>query len=162
MKIGVISDTHIPEKAKEIPEAVLRSFQGVDMIVHAGDLVDICVLDKLKQICPNVKAVRGNMDYQEAIKSLPEKQVFKAGKWTFGLMHGYGAPSNLISLLTQSFSNDKVDVIIFGHSHIPFNAKVGNILFFNPGSPTDKMFAPYNSYGIIEVNDTISPRIIKI
>lgn len=162
IKIGVISDTHIPDKANQMPEVILRNFKGIDMIIHAGDLVELSVLDKLKEICPNVKAVRGNMDFQEAAKSLPEKQVFKVGKYTFGLMHGCGAASNLISLLTQSFNNDKPDVIIFGHSHIPFNAKIGDILFFNPGSPTDKVFAPYNSYGIIEVNDTIEARIIKI
>jgi len=64
--------------------------------------------------------------------------------------------------LTEAFKNDKVDLIIFGHSHCGLNEKKGGILFFNPGSATDKVFAPYNSYGIIEINDKIKATIIRI
>jgi len=62
MKIGVISDTHIPNRAKEIPPKVLEMLKGMDMILHAGDLVELSILEILKSICPDVRAVWGNMD----------------------------------------------------------------------------------------------------
>lgn len=162
MKIGVISDTHIPERADNIPQEILAEFKNVDMIVHAGDFVEMGVLDKLKAVCPNVKAVWGNMDPAQIKQLLPEKEVFKAGKYKIGLMHGYGAPHNLIEVMLSSFKNDSVDLIIFGHSHSALNQTKNGIIFFNPGSPTDKTFSSGGSYGIIEINDKITPRIVKL
>ncbi|MBU1869711.1 MAG: metallophosphoesterase [Candidatus Omnitrophica bacterium] len=162
MKIGVISDTHIPDGAEVIPEKIINEFKKVDMIIHAGDLVDLKVLEQLKNLCKDVRAVWGNMDPQTVRKYLPEKQIIEVGKHRIGLMHGYGAPVNLIEILTKSFKNDKVDVIIFGHSHAPVNEKKQDILFFNPGSATDKIFAKFNSFGILEINDGITAKIIKI
>ncbi|MFH0935475.1 MAG: metallophosphoesterase [Candidatus Omnitrophota bacterium] len=162
MKIGVISDTHIPERAKCLPRQLLEAFHGVDMIIHAGDLADLKVLDELKEICPNVKAVWGNMDPQEVRDKLPERELIKIGKHTIGLMHGYGAPNNLLECLKSSFKEDKVGLIIFGHSHRAMNELINGIIFFNPGSPVDKIFSDYTSYGIIEINDKIKAKIIRI
>ena len=162
MKIGVISDTHIPDKTGNLPEDILKGLQGVDMIIHAGDLADLSVLNKLKSICQNVKAVWGNMDPPDVRRELKEKEIIQVGNFKIGIMHGCGHPDNLIEILSEEFKKDNVDMIIFGHSHSSLNEKRGNILFFNPGSPTDKVFAPYNSYGIIEINDKIEARIIKL
>lgn len=162
MKIGVISDTHIPDRAKEIPQNILEEFKNTDMIIHAGDLVNLTVLEKLKTICNNVKAVRGNMDGEQVREKLPEKEVFKIGNYKLGVMHGYGPPNKLIELMTNVFKDDFVNIIIFGHAHYGVNEKRNGVLFFNPGSPTDKIFSPYNSYGIIEVNDKIVAQIIKL
>lgn len=162
MRIGVISDTHIPERAKELPETVIEGLKGVDMIVHAGDLTDTALIDKLRSLCPSLKIVRGNMDRGQAKIDLPEKELFKAGNYKIGLAHGYGPAHNLINMLQELFKQDKPDIIIFGHSHAPCNEKKDGILFFNPGSPTDKVFAPYNSYGIIEINDKIEAKVIRI
>lgn len=162
MKIGVISDTHIRERTQEIPQEILEAFKSADMVIHAGDLVELSVLDKLKSVCANVKAVWGNMDPEEIRNVLPQKEIITLGKYRLGIMHGWGTPNNLVELLTSEFKDQKVDVIIFGHSHSPLNTKIGNTLFFNPGSPTDKVFAPYNSYGLIEINDTIKAKIVKL
>lgn len=162
MKIGVISDTHIPDKALDLPKDILKGFQGVDMIIHAGDLADLSVLSKLRSICSNVKAVWGNMDPPDVRKELKEKEIIKVGNFKIGIMHGCGRPDNLIESLSVEFKKDNVDIIIFGHSHSSLNEKRGNILFFNPGSPTDKIFSPYNSYGIIEINDKIEAKIIQL
>ena len=162
MRIGVISDTHIPDRADAIPKKILDDFKHVDMVIHAGDLVDIQVLDKLKSACPEVKAVWGNMDPDDVKRKLPEKLILKIGKHKIGVMHGYGAPKNLIEILANVFKSDKVDLVIFGHAHSGLNEKRGNVLFFNPGSPTDKVFSPYLSYGIIETNDKIEARLIKL
>jgi putative phosphoesterase len=162
MKIGVISDTHIPNRASEIPQNVLGFLKKMDMIIHAGDLVDLRILGVLESVCPNVKAVWGNMDPVDVRKRLPEKQIITVGKYRIGLTHGRGSPASLIDLTTDIFKNEKVDVIVFGHSHSPINEKRGKILYFNPGSLTDTVFSSFNSYGIIEVNDEIKASIVKI
>jgi len=162
MKIGVIADTHISEAGGKLPEKVLSAFKDVDLIIHAGDLVDLRVLDMLRGLSKEVKAVYGNMDPEPVRKKLPAKQIISIGKYRIGVMHGYGNPRMLQDILTKEFKSDKVSLIVFGHSHEPLNLKKGDCLYFNPGSPTDKVFAPYNSFGIIEINDKIEARIIKI
>ena len=162
MKIGVIADTHISEASGKLPEKVLLAFKDVDLIIHAGDLVDLRVLDILRRVSKEVKAVYGNMDPRPVREKLPAKQVISIGKHRVGVMHGYGNPRMLLDALTKEFKGDKVSLVIFGHSHEPMNLKKGDCLYFNPGSPTDKVFAPYNSFGIIEINDKIEARIIKI
>lgn len=162
IKIGVISDTHIPDRAQYLPLQIMQEFKKMDMIIHAGDLVELNVLEKLRAICPDVKAVWGNMDPLNVRNKLPGKLIFKAGNHNIGVMHGYGAPNKLTDFLASVFKDDDVSVIIFGHTHYSVNEKRGNILFFNPGSLTDKLFSTYNSYGIIEINDRIEARIVKL
>lgn len=162
MKLGVIADTHIPDRAQDLPQKILENFKNVDMVIHAGDLVELSVLNKLEAVCPNIKAVCGNMDSYEARKKLPQKEIIKIKKYKIGVMHGSGTPAKLIEMLEKSFENDFVDLIIFGHSHMAISEKKGNILYFNPGSPTDQIFSLYNSYGIIEINDKIETKIIRI
>lgn len=162
MKIGVISDTHVPDKARQIPQKILDDFKTVDMIIHAGDLVEPGVLEQLRSVCPDVRAVFGNMDPFELRARLPKKEIIQAEKFRVGVAHGYGHPDNLIDLMKKEFKNDKVDLIIFGHSHKPFNEKIDNIHYFNPGSATDEIFAPCRSYGIIEIKDNITAKIVKL
>jgi len=161
MKIVVISDTHIPDRAKELPQRIVDEFKGADLIIHAGDFTNKEVLEKLKSSA-QVKAVHGNMDPIEIVAKLPRKEIVKCGKFNIGIFHGSGNPDGIVVQLQNEFQNDKVDIIIFGHSHKPMNEKIGKILFFNPGSPTDKFFAPFNSFGIIEINDKISAKIVKL
>lgn len=160
MRIGVISDTHIKNQNEALPKVICQEFKSVDMILHAGDLVKISVLDELKKFA-EVKAVVGNMDYPEVVSSLPKKELIKIGKFQIGLIHGYGPPEGLIERISKEFGDD-MDAIVFGHSHRPVNELIDGILFFNPGSPTDKIFAPYNSFGIIEINDKIKAKIITL
>ncbi|MCM8780353.1 MAG: metallophosphatase family protein [Candidatus Omnitrophica bacterium] len=162
MKIGVISDTHSIGNEICMPQKMIEDFKDIDMLIHAGDIVDLAFLNKLKDIYPNVKAVWGNMDPCEVRRALPQKEIISLSKYKIGLMHGWGAPSKLIDLLKQSFKDDNVNIIIFGHSHQPMNETIDGVLYFNPGSPTDKIFAPYNSYGIMRVNDRIEAEIIKL
>jgi len=160
MRIGVISDTHIKESIKELPKVILDDFKKVDLILHAGDLVNIAVLDELKRMA-QTKAVVGNMDFPEVERVLAKKEIIKIGGFKIGLIHGYGPPDGLIERIKREFEPG-VDMVVFGHSHRPVNELIGGVLFFNPGSPTDKIFAPFNSYGIIEINDKIKASIIKL
>lgn len=150
MKIGVISDTHISDKNCKLPAELINVLKGCDLIIHAGDLIDLPVLELLKGIS-KVEAVCGNMDLPKVQSSLENKKILNVGGKKICLMHGYGRPDNLVNILKEEFSKEKPDVIIFGHSHVPMNEYVDGVLFFNPGSPTDTIFAPYRSYGIIEI-----------
>ncbi|MFA4992240.1 MAG: metallophosphoesterase family protein [Candidatus Omnitrophota bacterium] len=162
MKIGVISDTHIPIKCCELPQGLLKGLKGCELLIHAGDLVDECVLEELGKIA-KVEAVYGNMDPQKLKSALPEKKTLEACGKKIGIMHGYGHPDKLVELLKNEFIQQKPDIIIFGHSHVPMNDYVDGTLFFNPGSATDTVFTPYRSYGIIEIDKgKISARICKL
>ena len=160
MKILVLSDTHIPRVAPDLPEPVYAEIKGADMILHAGDFVDLDVLETLRKL-KKVHAVYGNMDSPELRRTLKDKEIVSAGKFRIGLIHGYGAPKDLMETVKAEFAN--VDVIVFGHSHTAMNVVKDGILFFNPGSPTDKIFASANTYGILEVTDKkIEGRIVAI
>jgi uncharacterized protein len=160
-RIGVISDTHIPRAALSLPPRVKEIFKGMDMILHAGDLETPSVLDDLALIAP-VTAVCGNMD--RSPETSPIKRVVDiAGEdVSIGLIHGWGAPYDLPLRVLGEFDK-KIGCIVFGHSHQPFNEYVGGVLMFNPGSPTDKRFAPYFSVGILTIfNGAVTGEIVKL
>ena len=158
----MLSDTHLSGSSPELPARFIEELRGAAMVIHAGDIVDPSVLEKIKTFCPKVLAVYGNMDFQETRKLLPEREIIKIGKYKIGLMHGYGAPDSLAEKVADAFKNDAVDVIIFGHSHTALKEMRKGILLFNPGSLTDRVFTDHNSFGILEINDTIRARIVRI
>jgi putative phosphoesterase len=160
MKIGIISDTHIPYAAPRLPTKIYSAFEGVDLILHAGDLVEPVVLNELNKLA-ETHAVHGNMDNFEVRKALPDKRIIEIGNFKIGLTHGHGAPYNLIKTVGKEMGSE-VDAIVFGHSHSPVNKVQDGILFFNPGSPTDKIFATYNSYGMLTVDTELKGEIIRI
>lgn len=162
MKIVVIADTHIPERAQSLPAKLLEEIKDADLLIHAGDMVSVDFFKELKSLCKNVRVVRGNMDPPEIANKVSERDIFEVGKFKIGIMHGFGAPGRIVESLIEIFKNDKLDMIIFGHSHAALNEKYKGIIMFNPGSPTDQVFAPYLSYGIIEINDTIKAKIVKL
>lgn len=161
MKIGVVADTHISGDTKKIPSEIYDHFRGVDLILHAGDLVELWVLKELGKLAP-VKGVYGNMDPIGVRRNLPSKDIIKTGRFKIGLIHGSGPPAGLLRKVKEIFKNDRVDVIVFGHSHNPLNLVKDGVLFFNPGSPTDELFAPYKSCGILEIDSEIKGQIIKL
>ncbi|MBU3912259.1 MAG: metallophosphatase family protein [Candidatus Omnitrophica bacterium] len=162
MKIGVISDTHIPVNCCDLPPELIDSLKGCDLIVHAGDLIDLCILEELKKVS-KVEAVCGNMDLLKVQEVLKKKKTLEVAGKKICLMHGYGNPSMLISIMKEEFFSQKPDIIIFGHSHVPMNEYIDGVLFFNPGSATDTVFAPYRSYGIIEIeNGEVKAEIYKL
>lgn len=159
MKVGVISDTHVPTLVRYLPAAVFDIFKDVDLILHAGDIVQLSVLDELRMIAP-VEAVAGNMDDAETQLHLPLKKIIPLGKFSIGLIHGKYKIDRQKALIRQEF--DQVDLIVYGHSHTPFWGKVGDVYFLNPGSPTDTRHAPYNSVAILEISHTLKAEIIRI
>ncbi len=158
LRIGVVADTH----SRELPKMMLKDFKSVDLIIHAGDFCDTPDYEALAQIKP-VKAVFGNMDTAAIRNLFPRRQIFKLGAFTVGLFHGEGPAKTIMVNVKEEFAHDKVDIVIFGHSHQPLNQKEGAVLYFNPGSPNDTIFAPYCSYGIIEIaNKDFSAKHVRI
>jgi putative phosphoesterase len=137
----------------------LRALEGVDLILHAGDILDVSVLEELEEIAP-IRAVAGNMDMGDVKETLPGKTVIEAAGFRVGLIHGSGGPQNMTGRVRKEF--EEVDAIVFGHTHQAHNREEEGILFFNPGSPTDKVFAPYRSIGILELGSGIKGRIVML
>ncbi|MFC1666663.1 metallophosphoesterase family protein [Candidatus Omnitrophota bacterium] len=150
MKIGIISDTHIPINSRELSADLLDALKGCDLILHAGDLIELSPLESLRKIS-KVEAVWGNMDRPKVKALLDDKKILKVGGKKLCLVHGHGRPDNLIKTLKEELFELKPDIIVFGHSHVPMNEYIDGVLFFNPGSATDTVFAPYRTYGIIEI-----------
>jgi putative phosphoesterase len=161
IRVGVVSDTHICA-GNELPKGLFSALADMDLLLHAGDLVKLAVLERLKEIVPEVHAVWGNMDPADVRRALPEKEVVRIKKFHIGLTHGYGPASNLIHTVKEKFRHQHLDCIVYGHSHFPRNEVHQGIIYFNPGSPTDKFFAPYNSYGLLEIDNKIEAKIIKL
>jgi len=159
MRVGVLSDTHVPAIQKALPPRVFELFQGVDLILHAGDIVELSVLDELRAIAP-VEAVAGNMDATEVHLALPAKKTLSLGKFKVGLIHGKYRIDIQQEMVRKEFSD--VDLIVYGHSHTPFWGKVDGLYFLNPGSPTDKRYAPYNSVALLEIGEELKADIIRI
>jgi putative phosphoesterase len=159
MTIGVLSDTH----SLNIPAPLIERFKSVDLIIHAGDICDIHTLKLLKKIAP-VKAVQGNMDELAVKKVLPLKEIIVCGDLKIGLTHGHlGDEREALKNAMTSFKDDKMDAVIFGHSHLAFNEKIGETLYFNPGSPNDVVKAKFFSYGLMTIEaGKIKAEIIKI
>ena len=159
MKIGVISDTHLRGPDERLLAIIRKHFNDAELILHAGDLVDLKVLDAFGD--KDVIAVCGNMDTIRAEDEIPPKRVLQIGRFRIGLIHGWGSPLDLEDRIRREFEN--VDCIVYGHSHDPVNHIREGILFFNPGTPFDRRYGDSRTVGILEVGeDAITGRIIAI
>ena len=133
--VGVISDTHVPKRAMCIPKRVFEIFEGVDYIIHAGDLVEFAVVNELQQIAP-VLAVRGNSDSIEVAGALPKLNSLKIFDWKIGVIHDQNILDGL-DTMSEIAKGNGFDVFVYGHTHVANVKWEGKILYINPGSPTD-------------------------
>ncbi|MDI9618878.1 metallophosphoesterase [Methanothermobacter sp.] len=159
MLIGVISDTHIPDRAAELPEAVFEAFRDVELILHAGDLTSPDVLSDLETIAP-VECVQGNMDRRYGVDN-PRSRVFEIGAYRVGLIHGEVYPRGDTQQLRYLGLELGADVLISGHTHQPFITELEDMLLLNPGSPTvPRLTDP--SVMLLEIdNEKLDARIIR-
>jgi len=170
--IGLLSDTHIPQRTDNLPDVVLVDFKkrNVDYVFHMGDFTTFEVYEKLIEMfgSDKVVAVRGNMDFDSNLKqTLPEKLEFKIYDLKVLMLHGMGGPNIIIKRLIKKLDllNSDYDIVIFGHTHRPVNEKHNGILFFNPGTttPIDNKFTVISSYGYLRISkDNIDPEIIYL
>jgi hypothetical protein len=156
MKIGVISDTHLSRYHQGLADAIEKHFKDADLILHAGDVVEPQALDVFGG--RKVMLVAGNMDSQAIRDAAPVKRIIPVGHYRIGLIHGWGAPDGIEERLIKEF--DAIDVLVYGHTHHASTLIKNGVLFFNPGSATDRRFAPFTSVGILEIEREIKPSII--
>ena len=161
LRIGVLSDTHLPdsEDAQEfLLDLIETVLAPVDMILHAGDLVAPDLLSVFDAY--PFHAVRGNMD--PAIAGVPLKKIINVGGFTIGMIHGWGPPGGLEERAYEEFSSVSLDCLVYGHSHRPACYRHDGVLFFNPGSATDRRSMDYHSVGLLEIGDDIQGTIIRL
>lgn len=161
--VGLIADTHIPVKARKVPREVFKIFDDAEYIVHAGDLVELSVIDELEQIAP-VLAVYGNMDEPEIRERLPKINSFKFFDWKIGVMHDPGTLFG-IKKMCEIARQNSFDVLVYGHTHSPHVKWEGDTLFINPGSPTNPIppFIIKPSVALLKITkEKIAPEIIQI
>jgi len=136
MKIGVISDTHVPDVAEAVPSEVIEIFRGVDLILHAGDIYIASVLDELQEIAP-VLAARGDDDFPLDDERVQEIQRFKLEGLDFYMIHSSEFWARDVIKCPEKHDLEKApDVVIFGHTHRYIIQNVNDSLLINPGSPT--------------------------
>ena len=138
-RIGVISDTHIPKHGARLPDTVLRHFEDVELILHAGDLSTFAVLDQLSAYAP-VEAVQGNVEQQEVVMKLPIKRTLVVGGCEIGMVHILGDRERYFRNARTEFPTARV--VIFGHSHIPWVEDRHGLLLVNPGSAMERRRQP--------------------
>ena len=161
--VGLISDTHVPVRAKKVPKEVFKVFENVDYIVHAGDFVQLSVIDELEQLAP-VLAVYGNMDGPEIRGRLQKLNSLKIFNWKIGVMHNPGALFGM-SKMREIARTNGFKVLVFGHTHNSSIRWHGKTLFINPGSPTNPVppFITKPTVGLLRVtNENIIPEIIQV
>ena len=164
MKITVISDTHISTVSNNLDHKMLDDIKSSDICLHAGDFTEYKVFKELSNFT-KVYGVCGNMDDSQIKKELPERMIIDVEGIKIALTHGRGSPIKVMDSIKIIFENSyqDIDIFIFGHSHIPLDKIINGKIYFNPGSPTDKVFSPYNSYGTLNIeNKAITRRLVKI
>ncbi|MEK4052168.1 metallophosphoesterase [Paenibacillus sp. FSL F4-0087] len=148
MKIIVISDTHLPRRARKLPDPLVEALSDADLILHAGDWSDWSVHKLLSAYAP-VEGVAGNTDPPEIGQKLGFSRIVEADGLRLGLVHGHLGSKSTEQNAIHTFAGQQMDAVIFGHSHIPVMHTVNDVLIFNPGSPTDRRFQPQYSFGIM-------------
>ena len=160
MLIGLISDTHIPDRRIKLPQKVIDAFSDVDLILHAGDITSQSVIDELENIAP-VHAVEGNMDRVAGELELPAAKIIEAEGHKIGIVHGEVYPRGDTQQLYYTAMELGVDILVSGHSHIAQLEKIKNVILVNPGSPTNPRLSD-PSVAIMEINGKdISVEFIK-
>lgn len=151
VRIAVLSDTHAPRFWKACPPSVARHLDGVDAILHAGDVCVPSVLDELSGFAP-VHVVRGNNDGAGiAAWGAPERLDLELGGVRIGMVHISGPATGRGPRLRRMFPD--AGLVVFGHSHIPWNESYAGQRQLNPGSPTDKRRQTVGTMALVELDD---------
>ena len=167
MRIGLISDTHVPEVESELPPQVMEVFQGVDLILHAGDIFTPSVLDDLERLAP-VLAALGDDDYARGDKRVKEKHILELEGQTLWLVHMgplyFDSGQWLNRDLSEQDEDDSPDIIVFGHEHHTLIQHSNGILYVNSGSPTLLNYRRgLGTIGILDINSgRADARIVQL
>lgn len=172
VSVGIISDTHIPSRANALPKEIFEIFQGVDLIIHPGDIENSETISQLEKIA-KVIAVQGNMDPKEIKEKLPSAIALEVYDWKIGILHSpfsswLGSHFNFTQekAAKELAKRENLDILIFGHTHQVFlrelNLEGKNLLLINPGSATVPFFGK-PSVAILKINpQDFEPKIIYL
>jgi putative phosphoesterase len=145
VRLLLLADTHVPKRARDLPEAVWRAVERADLVVHAGDWVDVALLDELEERSNALLGVHGNNDHGVLRERLPEVARADLDGLRLGVVHETGAAKGREERCSAAYPD--LDVLVFGHSHIPWDTTTDTGLrLLNPGSPTDRRRQPHATY----------------
>ncbi|MFF4432619.1 metallophosphoesterase family protein [Streptomyces sp. NPDC001513] len=152
MRLLLTSDTHVPARARYLPEALLTAVDEADVVVHAGDWTDEATLDVLESRSRRLLAVYGNNDGPALRRRLPEIARAELGGLRFAVVHETGPADGRERRCAARFPD--ADVLVFGHSHIPWDSTApSGLRLLNPGSPTDRRRQPHHTFLTLTVTD---------
>ncbi|SHN29263.1 metallophosphoesterase family protein [Actinacidiphila paucisporea] len=144
MRLLLTTDTHVPKRARSLPDELLAAVEAADVVFHAGDWVDEATLDLLEARARRLVAVHGNNDGPALRARLPEVAGVEVAGVRFAVVHETGPAQGREERCERRFPD--ADVLVFGHSHIPWDTTSGRLRLLNPGSPTDRRRQPYRTY----------------
>jgi putative phosphoesterase len=148
---AVLADTHIPRRARALPEEIVPYLQKADFVLHAGDLMEPSLLNELALYAP-VCAVAGNLD-PAGVVDLPKTLEFDFGGVRVAMIHDSGSKEGRRNRLKRRFPEARV--VVFGHSHIPFLEEEDGLLLLNPGSPTDKRRQRDHTFALLRAENGV-------
>ena len=144
-RLLLVADTHVPQRARDLPTSVWRELENADVVFHAGDWVDESLLDACEARVRLLVGVYGNNDRGRLRERLPLVARHEVGGVRFGVVHETGSAKGREERCSAEFAD--VDVLVFGHSHIPWDTTTSTGLrLLNPGSPTDRRRQPFCTY----------------
>jgi uncharacterized protein len=144
-RLLLLADTHLPKRARDLPAEVWRAVDGADVVLHAGDWVDVALLDALEARAQRLVGVHGNNDHGVLRDRLPEVARVEVEGLRIGVVHETGQATGREARCDAAYP--ELDVLVFGHSHIPWDTTTPRGLrLLNPGSPTDRRRQPFCTY----------------
>ena len=159
MRVVVLADTHAPRRWRGVPPGVAEHLRTAELILHAGDVCTVDVLDELSGYAP-VRAVRGNNDGPDiAAWGAPDRLVMDIDGLAVGMIHDSGAATGRLARMRRAFP--ECQLVVFGHSHIPMDISEVGLRLFNPGSPTDRRRQPTFSFIRMRIRGAaLSPELV--
>jgi hypothetical protein len=151
VRLVIVADTHVPRRAKDLPAEVWAAVEQADAVLHAGDWIDVALLDELERRSRRVIGVHGNNDGPALRGRLPEVARATLGGVRFAVVHETGGSQGREQRAVTAYPD--VDVLVFGHSHIPMITALDGRRFLNPGSPTWKRRALAATCAVLTIDE---------
>lgn len=152
LRMLLLADTHLPKRAKVLPAQVWDEVDAADVVVHAGDWVDVALLNELSERARRLVGVFGNNDGPELRRRLPEVAHVTLAGVRMSVVHETGSAAGREARCAAAYPD--TDLLVFGHSHIPWDTFApGGLRLLNPGSPTDRRRQPHCTYMQVDLAD---------
>ena len=152
MDLVLLADTHVPRRARDLPDELWAQIDRADVVVHAGDWVDESLLDRLSERAARLIACWGNNDGPEIRARVPQSARATLDGVRLGVVHETGPSAGRDKRMSAAYPD--LDVLVFGHSHIPWDTTTPTGLrLLNPGSPTDRRRQPAPTYLTAQISD---------